>query len=64
MKAKFCDECRYHSFTDDGMICAKSHKPRFYKPRTDHVLEWDWGHKRRCADFVEKPVRKSQKILN
>ncbi len=31
--------------------CKMGHKPKFYMPRT--MLDEDYGHKRKCDDFVE-----------
>ncbi len=56
-KARNCADCRageWHPVHGE-LTCAKGHKPRFYKPRTDrHGWDWDWGWKRRCNDFEAK----------
>jgi hypothetical protein len=50
MKASHCDECTRF---DAVMGCKKGHKPRFYAPR-HNPYNPDWGHKRRCDDFIPK----------
>ncbi len=51
MQAKECLMCKYHSLSGEyskNLICAKGHKPRFYKPK--HA-GFDFGWKRQCFDF-------------
>ena len=56
VKAKHCDDCKHARNVDryDRLICAKGHKPRFYKPKSLHatIFSDSWGWKRRCDDFV------------
>ena len=62
MKARFCDECKYHVaeeavFTDGRwttcvLTCTLGHKPRFFKPK--HINDSRWGWKRACADFEQR----------
>ena len=52
MKASDCIDC--NNYQSDETACQIGHKPRFYKPKSD-PHDPDWGWKRKCADFVEKP---------
>ena len=63
MKAKHCDECIYFTpkepFTRSERVCAKDHRPRFYKPKNLHCVVFNdsWGWKRRCNDFEIHPLQ-------
>lgn len=66
MKAKFCLDCKFHSLSGECseiLICAKGHKPRFYKPVGRYPFyreEANW--KRRCEDF-EPEKRKYVEVI-
>ena len=52
-ETRYCEWCQHHAFIGDTnqLVCAKGHKPRFYKPRTTSPMDSDWGWKRRCEDY-------------
>lgn len=53
MKTRYCEDCKFCDMRpEDGMLCEKGHKPRFYVPQGTYPhYESGWGWKRKCADF-------------
>ena len=49
---RHCEECKHLSWnewSEAPPTCAKGHRPRFYKPKSE--VDTDFGYKRRCGDF-------------
>lgn len=54
LKTRYCDTCAHSGWDDatETFLCAKGHKPRWYKPKNgDWSGDLTWGYKRRCEDF-------------
>jgi len=58
MKAKHCDECKHFNDEDvpGARVCEKNHKPRWYAQKNDNPHDTDYGYKRKCDDFKQKPL--------
>lgn len=56
IKTQHCEDCLHGkwSVVDSDLTCEMKHKPRFFTPKSP--LDRDWGFKRRCSDFVDKPI--------
>jgi hypothetical protein len=53
-KTRKCDDYSHGHWNpvNGTLICAKGHKPRFYKPL--YVGDDNWGWKRRCENYQAK----------
>ena len=50
LTTKDCFACT--NFVPTEELCIKGHKPRFYMPK--HPLDFNFGFKRKCLDFVNR----------
>jgi len=61
---RHCDDC-VHGRSDElvmRMGCAKSHRPRFFQPKSGDFTSGQWGWMRSCRDFKYKKIVEEQKI--
>ena len=60
MRTRHCDECAHFraAFIFEKKVCNAGHAPRYYPMRS--AVDFDYGWKRRCADFVERRELREQ----